>query len=387
VRRLLDYYRQFQELSPEEVSRQLRERRAAERARALAEIPIVDLSSPAWYEPPDPEAVNAATYALRRSLNTYPDAAELREAIAARHGVEAAQVAAGHGAGALLAAALRMVAPGGEAAVAWPGWVPLPQLAREAGAEPVPVPLADGAPDADGLLAVAGRRTRAVVLCTPNDPTGGTVAAGDLRRLAERLPEQVWLIVDAALAEFEPGTGDDAAGDRPTPAAGPREHTHRALLAAREQVVVVRSVSKAHAMAGLRAGYALAGSAEVAAPLAAPGGLPAPAQAAMLWTVREGDAVVARRRAAAARERERLAAALRGTPFSFPTGHGHLVWLRSDAHAGDAIADHLARRRIRVAGGRAWGDDRHVRVALGRPAATDRLIAALSELARGTRRA
>jgi hypothetical protein len=86
IRRLRDYYRQFEELSPEEVSRELIERRHAERAKALSEVPPLDLATPAWHEPPDAEAVNAATYALRRAVNAYPNAGEVREAIAAAHG-------------------------------------------------------------------------------------------------------------------------------------------------------------------------------------------------------------------------------------------------------------------------------------------------------------
>ena len=99
IRRLRDYYRQFEELSPEEISRGLREQRDAERASALAEVPPLDLASPAWHEPPDPEAVNAATYALRRAVNTYPDDSPLRDAIAARHDVRADQSPRGMGRG------------------------------------------------------------------------------------------------------------------------------------------------------------------------------------------------------------------------------------------------------------------------------------------------
>ena len=150
---------------------------------------------------------------------------------------------------------------------------------------------------------------------------------------------------------------------------------------------MVRSFSKAHAMAGFRAGYALAGDAELVERLSPAGGVSAPAQAAMLWAVREGDALVARRRATTARERARLAAALSGSPFSFPDGHGHLVWLRSTGHDGEEIARGLAARRIYVTPGTAWGDDLHVRVALRDGAATDRLSAALRELSPGTRRA
>jgi histidinol-phosphate/aromatic aminotransferase/cobyric acid decarboxylase-like protein len=356
IRRLRDYYRQFEELSPEEISAELRERRDAERASALAEVQALDLASPAWHEPPHAEAVNAATYALRRAVNAYPDEDVLRRALAGRHGVEEQQVAPGHGAGELLHAAFGAIAAGGRVAIAWPGWSPLPGLVHEAGAAPLPVPLTDaGAPDADALAAIEPD-TSAVVLCTPNDPTG---AATDVRGLAARLPEPVWLIVDAALAEL--GPDEDAAG----------------LLAARERILVVRSFSKAHAMAGLRAGYALANDADLLDRLSPAGGVSAPAQAAMLWAVRDGAGVGRRRRAAAARERERLADALRGSPFSFAAGHGHLVWLSSTDEDGAAIARRLAGQRIYVTPGAAWGDERHVRIALRGAAATDRLAGAL----------
>jgi histidinol-phosphate/aromatic aminotransferase/cobyric acid decarboxylase-like protein len=267
--------------------------------------------------------------------------------------------------GAARAAEARGVAPSAEVAVAWPGWGPLPRLVDEARATPVPVALtAGGAPDPDALLAAAGPATRAVVLCTPNDPTGAAVPGGALRRLAERLAERVWLVVDAALAEFAPDDPGGLAG----------------LLAARERVVVVRSFSKAHAMAGFRAGFAVTGDPVLRERLAPFAGVAAPAQAAMLWATEHGAAVVARRRAVAARERARLRAALAGTGLAFPDGHGPLVWLSASDHDGRALASHLARRRIFVTPGAAWGEDRHVRVVLRGPEATDRLAAALREL-------
>jgi histidinol-phosphate aminotransferase len=347
MRRFLDYYRQFEELSPEEISRELVERRHAERAQALTEVVPLDMAHSAWHEPPDAEAVNAATYALRRSVNAYPDPAPLREAIAARHGIAPEQAVPGHGAGELLRSALRAFADG-EVALAWPGWGHLPRLVGEAGATPVPIE-----PDLEALLATTAQ---AVVVCSPNDPTG---ALTDVLELAERLDEAVWLIVDAALAEFAP--------DDPS----------KAVMEARERVLVVRSFSKAHAMAGFRAGYALGHDVAALAPVA---GVSAPAQAAMLWALADGDPVVARRRATAARERERLADALRDTPFSFAAGHGPLIWLESSEHDGHAIASGLAAQRIYVTPGSAWGDDRHVRVALRDGAATDRLSAALAGL-------
>ena len=380
MKRFLGYYRQFEELSPEEVSRDLRRRRDEEKAQSLTETPSLDLSSPAWHEPPHAEIVNAATFALRRAVNAYPDpgAEALSAALAARHGVEPAQIVAGHGAGELLRAALQALLAGSgtdsdprppEVAIAWPGWGPLPRLVHEAGGRPVPVPLGrDGAADVDALAAAAGAATRAVALCSPNDPTGGTIDAAALRRLAAALPAGAWILLDAALADFEEPGADLAA-----------------LTGELERLLVVRSFSKAHAMAGFRAGYAVGpdGSRELLGRLAPPLGVAAPAQAGMTWAVANGERYLPRRRALAASEREHLAAALAGTDLAFPPGTGPLLWLSSAGLGGRELAAELAAKRIFVAPGSAWGDDRHVRVALRGPAATDRLAAALKELRDG----
>ena len=373
MRRLFARYRQFQELAPEEVSRGLRERRDEERRGEVVFVPELDLARTAWHEPPHPEAVNAATFALRRRMNAYPDpgAREVRELAAERHGLSPAQVAVGHGAAELLQEACAELLPsdsgdeasgrgrGRELLVAWPGWGPLPELARRVGGRPVSVPGEGGiGPLADRV----GPDTRAVALSSPNDPTGAPVAREDVRALCERVGERVWVLLDEALADFlEPG--QDAAG----------------LVAELPNLLVFRTFAKAHAMAGFRIGYVL-GPPAMAERLTPSFSVNAPAQAAAAWALELGDAVIARRRAAAARERDRLAAALHGTPLSFPPTAAPFVWLSSDAHTGRELVEHLGLRRIKVAAGEQWGDERHVRVTLRDPAATDRLIAALIEL-------
>jgi len=362
VRRLFDHYRQYQELPPEEVARELRERRAEERRRELVFVPELDLARTAWHEPPHPEAVNAATFALRRRMNAYPDpgAREVRELAARRHGLAPAQVAVGHGAAELLQEACAALLAGGrELLVAWPGWGPLPELARRVGGRPVPVP---GEGGIGPLAERVGPDTGAVAVCSPNDPTGAALAPADVRALCERVGERVWVLLDEALADFLP-PGEDAAG----------------LVAELPNLLVFRTFAKAHAMAGFRIGYVL-GPAGMAERLTPSFSVNAPAQAAAAWALELGDPVLARRRAAAARERDRLAATLQGSPLSFPPTAAPFVWLSSDAHAGREIVEHLAARRIKVAPGEQWGDERHVRVTLRDPPATDRLAAALGEL-------
>jgi histidinol-phosphate aminotransferase len=356
--RFRDYYRQFEEMGPEEISAQLLALRDERRRRALSRIEPLDLSGSGWHEPPHPDAVNAATFALRRALNAYPDpaAGPLRAALAERHGVALEQVVVGHGAGELLRSACSaLLAGGGEALVAWPGWQPLPGLVEAAGGRAVPVPATPAE-----ILARAGAGSRAVLVTSPADPTGATLSRRAVRDLCARVPDGVTVVVDEALGEFAP-EGKDAAP----------------LVAELPNLLVVRSFSKAHAMAGLRAGAAF-GAPELVARLAPSGGPSAPAQAAATWAASDaGIALAARRRTAAAALHERLARALAGSPLSAAPAALPFAWLSSSEEDGPAIAARLAAAQVFVAPGRLWGDERHVRAALRGPAAVDRLAGAL----------
>ena len=368
-RRLLDYYRQFEELSPEESSARYRRLSAEARSRALLVVPDLDLSSTAWHEAPHPEVVNAATYALRRSVNAYPDPTALatRTAIARHHGLPAERIVVSHGAGEILAAALAALgARGGEVVLPWPTWPPLAVLVARGGATPVAVPLRDDAIDLGAIDAAVRSETRAIVLAGPNDPTGLPLERAALRALLRGLPERVVVLVDEACAELlEPEAS--ALGE----------------LAGAPRLVVVRSFAKGHAMAGFRVGWAAGGegTADLLGMLAPSGSVGAAAQAGAIAALEVADRVLPRRRAAAAADRARLAAALAGTPVSFPAGAAaHYAWLRSEDHDARALGGHLAARRIAVAPGSAYRDDRGVRASLRGPAAVDRLADALREL-------
>lgn len=318
MRRLFAYYRQFDELSPDEVSAELRAKRDSERV-LVTEVPL-DLSGSAWHGPPHPEIVNAGTFALRRAVNEYADAGPLRAAIARDHGIDPARVVVGHGAGELIRAALQETATE-EVAVVWPGWQRLPSLVEQVGARAVPVDRVE--------------RGRTCVLTSPADPTGAVTAfdGGD-----------DWLIVDEALADF----------------------LHDAPIVDHPRVMQVRSFSKGHAMAGFRVGYAVLGTG-VELPLAPAGGVGAAAVAGALWAVEHGAPVVARRREQVARERARLVEALGDRVTE---GVGPYVWLRADAAQ-------LAAAKVHGAPGTAWGSPDHVRVTLRDAASTDRLLSAL----------
>ena len=363
VRRLFDRYRQFQALPPDEVSRELRERRDEERAREVVFVPELDLGRTAWHEPPHPEAVNAATFALRRRMNAYPDpaATEVRELAAARHGVRPDQVAVGHGAAELLQDACAQLlrrrascSSRGRAGARCPTSPSAP--AARAGAR-------SGGPRRAGRARAEPTRGRSRSR-SPNDPTGAPVARADVRALCERVGERVWVLLDEAFADFlEPG--EDAA----------------ALVAELPNLLVFRTFAKAHAMAGFRIGYVLAPTAELAERLTPSFSVNAPAQAAAAWALELGDAGArppprgrdARARAAHPRAARHVAVV---------PAHRRAVRV---AELGDATTarrspQHLGVRRIVVARGERWGDERHVRITLRDAEATDRLIAALREL-------
>ena len=359
MRRFREYYRQFEEMPPEEVSLELRARREEEKRRALSRIGALDLSGSEWHEPPHPEAVNAATFALRRALNAYPErsAGALREAVGARFGVAAEQVVLGHGAGELLRAACAAAGAGGR------------RDARRRGRAGSRCPGSSRPPAAAPCRcrrrppgSWSGRARPPARCCSPRPATRPAPCSGAARcgEVCAGVPEGAIVVVDEALGEFAPD-GEDAA----------------ALVAELPNLLVVRSFSKAHAMAGLRAGAAL-GPAELVAPLAPSGGMSAPAQAAAGWAVSErGAEIAARRRATAASLHARLAAALAGSPVAAAPSGLPFAWLSSSDEDGPALAARLAAAQVFVAPGRLWGDERHVRAALRGPAAVDRLAAAL----------
>src|SRR5439155_20615085 len=124
---------------------------------------------------PNSEVVNAAIARARGRVNGYPDrhAAGIRTLLAERHGVTPEQIVVGNGAAELLqAAAFVLLAPGDELVTPWPSYPLYPLMASRAGGRPVAVDLAAGRADPEALLRAVSDRTRAVVLCNPNDPTG-----------------------------------------------------------------------------------------------------------------------------------------------------------------------------------------------------------------------
>ncbi len=307
--------------------------------------------------------------AVRRAaedLNRYPDpmARELVGALADRFGVDPSWVAVGTGSSALLQQlALAATGPGDEVVYAWRSFESYPIITGVAGARSVPVALTrDERHDLDAMAAAITPRTRMVLLCSPNNPTGTTIGAVELQRFLHRVPEDVLVVLDEAYAEF---VRDPQAADGP------------ALLRRHPNLCVLRTFSKAHGLAGIRVGYALAHP-EIADALratAVPFGVSATAAAAAVASLAARQAMD-ERVARTVRERGRMVQGLRARGWSPVQGEANFVWLRLDHRAGQRpaeVAARCARSGVLV---RAYQDD-GVRITVGTPQDTDRLLQAL----------
>jgi aspartate aminotransferase len=172
---------------------------------------------------------------------------ELRERIASRYaGRRTAHVAVTNGAKQALYGIMQMICdPGSEVIIPSPAWVSFPQMVRLAGGVPVMVPTADHLPDIEKIAAAVTKRTRAILINTPNNPTGAVYPEKHmhaLRDLARR--RDLYLIGDETYADLVYGNA------RHTSVLDPPDPDDR--------VILVGSFSKTYAMTGFRIGYLVA---------------------------------------------------------------------------------------------------------------------------------
>ena len=199
---------------------------------------------------PSPKAVKAMQAVLAES-NFYPDndAIELRQKLAEQHNVQPEQIVPTAGSTALLGIIARtLLSPGLNAVTSDRSFIVYPIATQAAGGRLIQVPMRSDGFDLDAVAAAIDQHTRIIYVSNPNNPTGTLVSPGELDRFLDKVPEHVIVILDEAYYDF----AQHFAGLRGV------EYSH-SLDSIRQgrKVVVLRTFSKAHGLAGVRVGYGI----------------------------------------------------------------------------------------------------------------------------------
>ncbi len=329
-----------------------------------ASADVAKLSSNELPFPTQPD-VAAAIATAATGVNRYPEmtADTLVSALADRHHVDPAQVVVGNGSVALVQHLLDAVCDeGDDVLMAWRSFEAYPICVAVAGACAVKVPLTpDGRHDVPAMLSAITPRTRVVIACSPNNPTGPALTDAELSALLDGVPQDVAVLLDEAYLDFvtDPAVGDGL--------------TH---LMAHPNLVVSRTFSKAHALAGMRVGYLVGEPSLIGAvrSVTTPFGVNLLAQAGALSAIEPAAlAETARRASWVSVERDRVLAALRAEGWQVPDAQGNFYWLEV-GEATAALTGHLAAAGVLVRPFVGEG----VRISVGTAAENDRTLAALT---------
>ncbi|MHB8078328.1 MAG: histidinol-phosphate transaminase [Candidatus Krumholzibacteriia bacterium] len=337
--------------------------------RELGLSDVIKLASNENPEGPLPEVVAAICQAAQE-VNRYPDAAAwaLTRALAAHLGVAPAAILLGNGSNETFDMLVRaLVSPGENVVYGHPSFIVYKLTTDVHFQTGRAVPLdAHDRHDLPAMARAVDAATKLVVLCNPNNPTGTYTTDAELRGFLQALPPTVIVALDEAYCEY--ATAPDFPQTVP-------------LLAAHPNLVLLRTFSKIHSLAGLRLGYAV-GHPDLIAELhktREPFNVNSLAQAAGLACLARWDEVAARagrnRRELEGLERQLKALKLRVTP-----SQANFLLVRVPGQATEVTAA-LLKRGIIVRPMAAFGlGDGAIRISVGLPAENARLVRALEEI-------
>lgn len=320
---------------------------------------------------PSPLATHAAQTALAEA-HIYPDGSlrELTAAVAAHLGVPGAALLFGNGSDEVLTIACGTYLTADHTVVVGAHTFSQYEFgARLFGAGVCVVPMPDLQLDLQAMSAAIDSRTRALFICSPNNPTGLLVAAADIRALLARVPTDVLVVVDHAYIEYS-----DLA-----------EHADLTTLAVQyPNLLVLRTFSKIYGLATMRVGYGVAHPDRIAEMQRArlPFNVGGVAQAAAIAAI--GDHAFVQQSLAVNRSgRPRLQSFFRSLGLETVETQGNFVCVRVPGLAADA-ARWLGENGVTVRALGSFGLPHHLRVTIGTPAQLDFFEARFTEYLRLT---
>lgn len=302
---------------------------------------------------PSPRALEAFS-SVARELHRYPDgdAVALRAALAGRLGVSADRILLGNGSNEILTLIGRLLLKPGDEAVMSEGAFVVYLLATQAsGARRVAVPAPEFSHDLEAMASAIGPKTRVVFLANPNNPTGTLFRRAQWEAFLDRVPDDVVVVCDNAYAEYvDDPEYPDALQD----------------LERHPQLVVLRTFSKIHGLAGLRVGYGVGPGwlVDLVDRLRDPFNVSLPGQAAVLAALDDSDHIEASRRANR-QGRKFLERVCRALGLPFVESHGNFLLIEV-GEAGPAY-ENLLRAGVIVRPVAGYGYPRHLRVSVGLP--------------------
>ncbi|QJY45554.1 histidinol-phosphate transaminase [Pseudonocardia broussonetiae] len=311
--------------------------------------------------PPTPPVLAAIAEAAAAG-NRYPDLAVvgLTARLAQSLGVDADRIATGCGSVSICQQLVQATClhPDDEVVFAWRSFEAYPIVTQIGGATARTVPLTDDfRHDLDAMAAAVGPRTRLVMVCSPNNPTGTVVTRAELERFLEAVGPDVVVALDEAYHEYV--TDPDAANGLD-------------IVDAHPNLVVLRTFSKAYRLAALRVGYAVAAP-EIATALrkvCAPFSVSSVAQAGAIAALDDAADLLSAC-AEVVDERVRVRDALLAAGFTVPPTQANFVWLALGDRTAD-FAAHCLDHKVVV---RPFHPD-GVRVTVSSPAENDAFLAA-----------
>jgi histidinol-phosphate aminotransferase len=317
---------------------------------------------------PSPAVVEAIMQNAPK-INLYPDGDcfYLKAALAAHLGVTRDHLIVGNGSNELLELVLRaLLQPGDETVSAAGAFVVYDLSTRAMGGRAVQVPMKKHAHDLAAMARAVTDRTRVVFVANPNNPTGTAVGAREFGRFLDDIPAEVMVVVDEAYYEY--------VDLRSYP------DTLKMVADGRDNLVVLRTFSKAYGLAGLRVGFGVAAPPVVAAlnKVRQPFNVNLLAQVAALAALADQEHV---RKVVSLcrRERRRLEKAFAAASLEFVPSQGNFILVRVGHGARETYRSLLSRGVIvRPMGGYGYPD--WLRVTVGLPEENDRFLRELADL-------
>lgn len=317
---------------------------------------------------PFPASIEAMKHEMA-SGNRYPDIAfeEIKGLLAQRHNLKPENIALSHGAEGMLQSITKaFIEEKDEVIIPSVTYKLYEELSKLMGAEIVRTPMKDNAVDLSAVGKAVTEKTKLIWLCNPNNPTGTHFNHDELVSLLKDLPEKTWVILDEAYAEFCP---KDELPDRSK------------LIYEGENIISVRTFSKAYGLAGLRLGYGAARPEVIRAidTVSEPFNANRLAIAAGIAVLRDGQESYTKALETIINDRKRMEEKLRGMGCNVTPSSTNFVFFETPYDC-DYLSKQLLRRGIIVRPCSIWGCNNAIRVTVGTSEEVDEFLKVIKDI-------